>query len=64
MATGISEHNNYAKDFFEATKLIKAELPDVKFQGVYQMYLLVLEEIIVLEKQCTRAFYIMQLTLD
>ena len=33
VATGISEHNNYAKDFFEATKLIKAELPGCKVSG-------------------------------
>ena len=33
VATGISEHNNYAKDFFEATKLIKAELPGSKVSG-------------------------------
>ena len=63
VATGIIEHNNYAKDFFEA-KLIKAELLGAKFQGVYQMYLLVLEEITVLERPCTRVFYIMQLMLD
>ena len=33
VATGISEHNNYANDFFEATKLIKAELPGCKVSG-------------------------------
>ena len=33
VATGISEHNNYAKDFFEATKLIKAKLPGCKVSG-------------------------------
>ena len=33
VATGISEHNNYAKDFFEATKLIKSELPGCKVSG-------------------------------
>ena len=27
VATGMEEHNNYAKDFFEATKLIKDNLP-------------------------------------
>ena len=33
VATGISEHNNYAKDFFEATKLIKSQLPGCKVSG-------------------------------
>ena len=30
VATGIEEHNNYAVDFFEATKIIKATLPHAK----------------------------------
>ncbi len=33
VATGIEEHNNYAVDFLEATKLIKANLPGVKVSG-------------------------------
>ena len=33
VATGISEHNNYAKDFFEATKLIKKNLPFARVSG-------------------------------
>ncbi len=33
VATGIEEHNNYAIDFFEATKLIKKNLPLVKVSG-------------------------------
>ena len=33
VATGISEHNNYALDFFEATKLIKKNLPLAKVSG-------------------------------
>ena len=33
VATGIKEHNNYALDFFEATKLIKKELPLAKVSG-------------------------------
>jgi 5-methyltetrahydrofolate--homocysteine methyltransferase len=33
VATGIEEHNNYAVDFFEATKVIKAELPHAKVSG-------------------------------
>jgi 5-methyltetrahydrofolate--homocysteine methyltransferase len=33
VATGIKEHNNYAKDFFEATKLIKKHLPFAKVSG-------------------------------
>ena len=33
VATGIEEHNNYAVDFFEATKLIKATLPHAKVSG-------------------------------
>lgn len=33
VATGIEEHSNYAKDFFEATALIKASLPGVKVSG-------------------------------
>ena len=33
VATGIEEHNNYAKDFFEATKLIKSKLPLAKVSG-------------------------------
>ncbi len=33
VATGIEEHNNYAADFFAATKLIKDTLPGVKVSG-------------------------------
>ena len=33
VATGIEEHNNYAVDFFEATKLIKEQLPGAKVSG-------------------------------
>ena len=33
VATGIEEHNNYALDFFEATKLIKSNLPFAKVSG-------------------------------
>ncbi len=33
VATGIEEHNNYAVDFFEATKLIKKNLPYAKVSG-------------------------------
>ncbi len=33
VATGIVEHNNYAVDFFEATKWIKANLPGAKVSG-------------------------------
>ena len=33
VATGIKEHNNYALDFFEATKLIKKRLPLAKVSG-------------------------------
>ena len=33
VATGIKEHNNYALDFFEATKLIKQKLPLAKVSG-------------------------------
>ena len=33
VATGIPEHNNYAIDFFEATKWIKANLPGAKVSG-------------------------------
>ncbi len=33
VATGIEEHNNYAVDFFEATKLIKQTLPFAKISG-------------------------------
>ncbi len=33
IATGMDEHNNYAKDFIEATKWIKANLPFVKVSG-------------------------------
>ena len=33
VATGIEEHNNYAVDFFEATKLIKTTLPYAKVSG-------------------------------
>lgn len=33
VATGIDEHNNYAVDFFEATKWIKANLPGAKISG-------------------------------
>ena len=33
VATGIKEHDNYALDFFEATKLIKNKLPLAKVSG-------------------------------
>ncbi|HEX2852193.1 MAG TPA: methionine synthase [Opitutaceae bacterium] len=33
VATGIEEHNNYAVDFFEATKIIKATLSRAKVSG-------------------------------
>tara|TARA_B110000116_G_scaffold31576_1_gene23803 strand:+ start:4236 stop:7934 length:3699 start_codon:yes stop_codon:yes gene_type:complete len=33
VATGIEEHNNYAVDFFEATKWIKENLPFAKVSG-------------------------------
>jgi 5-methyltetrahydrofolate--homocysteine methyltransferase len=33
VATGIDEHNNYAVDFIEATRRIKAELPYAKVSG-------------------------------
>jgi 5-methyltetrahydrofolate--homocysteine methyltransferase len=33
VATGIEEHNNYAVDFIEATRRIKAELPYAKVSG-------------------------------
>ncbi|MBV6646393.1 MAG: dihydropteroate synthase, partial [Cyclobacteriaceae bacterium] len=33
VATGIAEHNNYAVDFFEATKWIKTNLPGAKVSG-------------------------------
>jgi 5-methyltetrahydrofolate--homocysteine methyltransferase len=33
IATGIEEHNNYAVDFIEATRWIKANLPDAKVSG-------------------------------
>lgn len=33
VATGIEEHNNYAKDFFEATEVIKRELPHCHVSG-------------------------------
>jgi 5-methyltetrahydrofolate--homocysteine methyltransferase len=33
VATGIEEHNNYAVDFINATRWIKAHLPDAKVSG-------------------------------
>lgn len=33
VATGIEEHNNYAKDFFEATRIIKDTLPYCHISG-------------------------------
>ena len=33
IATGIEEHNNYALDFFDATRAIKANLPYAKVSG-------------------------------
>ena len=33
VATGIEEHNNYGKDFIEATKWIKANLPYARISG-------------------------------
>ena len=60
VATGIEEHNNYALDFFEATKLIKKNLPLARFLVDFLMFLLVLEEIIRLGRRCTRVFFITQ----
>src|SRR5690606_10652986 len=33
VATGLEEHNNYAVDFIEATRIIKATLPHAKVSG-------------------------------
>ncbi|MDO8539133.1 MAG: methionine synthase [Opitutaceae bacterium] len=33
VATGIEEHNNYAVDFFEATRIIKQTLPQARVSG-------------------------------
>ncbi|MHA1599961.1 MAG: methionine synthase, partial [Alphaproteobacteria bacterium] len=33
VATGIEEHNDYARAFFEATRVIKERLPNVKISG-------------------------------
>lgn len=33
IATGIEEHNNYAKDFIEATRIVKEKMPLVKISG-------------------------------
>lgn len=33
IATGMEEHNNYAVDFIEATRLIKQKMPQVKISG-------------------------------
>jgi 5-methyltetrahydrofolate--homocysteine methyltransferase len=33
VATGIEEHNNYAVDFFEATRIIKRTLPGARVSG-------------------------------
>src|SRR5437763_4644642 len=33
IATGIEEHNNYAVDFIEATKIIKSSLPHARISG-------------------------------
>jgi 5-methyltetrahydrofolate--homocysteine methyltransferase len=33
IATGLEEHNNYAVNFIEATRIIKAECPGVKISG-------------------------------
>ena len=33
IATGLEEHNEYAKNFIEATRIIKATCPGVKFSG-------------------------------
>jgi 5-methyltetrahydrofolate--homocysteine methyltransferase len=33
IATGIEEHNNYGRDYIEATQLIRRELPHVKISG-------------------------------
>ncbi|MEM1129488.1 MAG: methionine synthase [Pseudomonadota bacterium] len=33
VATGIEEHNDYAQAFFEATRMIKAAMPDVHVSG-------------------------------
>ena len=33
VATGMEEHNNYAVDFFNATRWIKAHLPHAKVSG-------------------------------
>ena len=33
VATGIQEHNTYAKDYIEAVKTIKEKMPDVHISG-------------------------------
>ena len=64
MATGISEHNNYAKDFFEATKLIKAELPGCKVSGGVSNVSFSFRGNNRVREAMHSCFYIMQLTLD
>ena len=39
VATGIKEHNNYALDFFEATKLIKKITTSQSFWGCFERFL-------------------------
>ena len=60
VATGIKEHNEYALNFFNATKEIKKNFLMLKFLEESPMYHLVLEEIILSEKRCILVFYIMQ----
>ena len=58
VATGIEEHNNYAVDFIEATRWIKANLPARECRGGDQQhFVFVPREQCRCAKRCTRCFF-------
>ena len=59
VATGIQEHNDYALNFFEATRKIKNTSHLQKYLEACRTFHSALGEITRLERQCIRAFYIM-----
>jgi 5-methyltetrahydrofolate--homocysteine methyltransferase len=61
IATGISDHDNYAKDFIDAVGWVKQNLPYAKTSGGISNVCFRSAETTPYEKLCTRYFSIMPL---
>jgi 5-methyltetrahydrofolate--homocysteine methyltransferase len=58
VATGMDEHNNYAVDFINATRWIKANLPNAKVGGAFQIFPSVSAATTRCARRCIRHFFI------